>query len=315
METAAGMRDTLQGGGFPRKRRGGMASPADTKRRHHLPLAGVLTIIVSQMNTGKLVRLNRIFGHASGRLCSVAVDHFMTYQDGLPAGLRDMSSTLKAVVKGRPDAVTMQIGMARNAWGEFAGLIPFILQASMLRIDDSAMAQAARPEDAVRLGADAFAIVCLVRGPTEARYMQAVSEAVREAERFEMPVICHIYPRSYDGGAARFSYTPEDIAWAARCAAELGVDVIKVPYCGNVEAYAQIVSASPVRIVAAGGPKTEDLRGALAMMADVVKSGAAGATIGRNIWGFDNITANVKAFKAVIHDGMSPEDALKKVGL
>jgi fructose-bisphosphate aldolase, class I len=267
------------------------------------------------MNTGKLVRLNRIFGHSSGRLCSVAVDHFMGYQEGLPAGLRDVPATLKAVVKGRPDAITMQIGMARNAWSEFAGAVPLILQSSMMRIDDSAMTQAARPEDAVRVGADAFAIACFVRGPTEWRYMQAVADAVREAEAFEMPVICHTYPRSYVGGVARVSFTPEDIAWAARCAAELGVDVIKVPYCGSVDAYAQIVAASPVRIVAAGGPQADSLRGALAMVAEVVKSGAAGATIGRNIWGFDNVTANVKAFKAVIHDGMSPEDALRKAGL
>ena len=49
------------------------------------------------------------------------------------------------------------------------------------------------------------------------------------------------------------------------------------------------------------------------MMADVVKSGAAGATIGRNIWGFANVTANIKAFKAVIHEGMSAEDALEKL--
>jgi class I fructose-bisphosphate aldolase len=57
------------------------------------------------------------------------------------------------------------------------------------------------------------------------------------------------------------------------------------------------------------------MRGALSMMADVVQSGAAGATIGRNIWGFDNVTANVKAFKAVIHEGMSAEDAIRKAGL
>jgi class I fructose-bisphosphate aldolase len=267
------------------------------------------------MNTGKLVRLNRIFGHASGRLCSVAVDHFMGYQDGLPAGLRDIPAALKLIVKGRPDAITMQVGMARTVWKDFAGSVPLIIQSSMLRVDDTAQAQAATPEDAVRLGADGFAIACLVRGPTEWRYMQVVADAVREAERFEMPVICHIYPRSYAGGKVSFSYAPEDIAWAARCAAELGVDVIKVPYCGDVAAYAQIVSDSPVRVVAAGGPKAGDLRGALAMIADVVKSGAAGATIGRNIWGFDNVTANVKAFRAVIHEGMSAEDALRKAGL
>jgi len=267
------------------------------------------------MNTGKLVRLNRIFAHNSGRLCSVAVDHFMIYQDGFPEGLRDVPATLKAVVKGRPDAVTMQIGMAKNAWAPFAGDVPLIIQGSMARFDDSARAQGATPEDAVRLGADAFAIACFVRGATEWEHMQAVADAVRQAERFDMPVICHIYPRTFKDGAVQVSFAPEDIAWATRCASELGVDVIKVPYCGDVQAYAQIVSAAPVRVVAAGGPKAPDLRGSLAMMADVVKSGAAGATIGRNIWGFANVTANIKAFKAVIHDGMSAEDALRKAGL
>ncbi len=204
------------------------------------------------MNTGKLVRLNRIFGHASGRLCSVAVDHFMTYPDGLPEGLRDLPTTLKLVVKGRPDAVTMQIGIARNLWPDYAGVVPMILQASLVRTDDSAMELAATPEDAVRLGADAYALVCFVRGPTEAAYMRAVAGAVREAERYDMPVICHTYPRIFAAGSVRISYAPEDIAWAARCAIELGVDLIKVPYCGNIEAYRQIVSTSPVRIVAAG---------------------------------------------------------------
>ena len=267
------------------------------------------------MNTGKITRLKRIFAHSSGRLCSVAVDHFVGYQDGIPPGLRDMPATLKALVKARPDAITMQVGMARTAWRDFAGVVPLILQASMVRVDDSSMAQAASPEDAVRLAADAYAIACFVRGPTEWRYLQAAAQAVREAERWEMPVIGHFYPRSYAGGAPRVSYTPDDIAWAARCAAELGVDVIKVPYCGDLDAFAEIVRTSPVRVVAAGGPKTADLRAALAMIAEVVKSGAAGATVGRNIWGFDNVTANVKAFKAVVHDGMSAEDALRKAGL
>ena len=267
------------------------------------------------MNTGKLIRLNRIFAHASGRLCSVAVDHFMAYQDSLPTGLRDVPAALKSVVKGRPDAVTMQIGMARKAWAPYAGIVPLIVQASMIRMDDTAMIQAATPEDAVRLGADAFAIACLVHGATESRYMQAVADAVREAERWEMPVICHIYPRVFKDGKAEVSFTPEDIAWATRCASELGVDVIKVPYCGDIAAYSEIVRSAPVRVVAAGGPRTRDVRGALEMMSEVVKSGAAGATIGRNIWGFDNVTANVKAFKAVIHEGMSAEDALRKAGL
>ncbi|HVO40518.1 MAG TPA: aldolase [Spirochaetia bacterium] len=267
------------------------------------------------MNTGKLVRLNRLFSHASGRLCSVAIDHFIIYQEGLPEGLRDVPGTLKAVAKGRPDAVTMHLGFARSTWQSYAGAIPLILQSSLLRVDDNDMAQSATPQDAVVMGADAFAVCCFVRGPTEFRHLQKVADCVRQAARYEMPVVCHVYPRVVTEGKAHISFEPEDISWAVRCAAELGVDVIKVPYCGDVEAYAQIVSDSPVRVVAAGGPKADSLSAALAMAADVVKSGAAGAVIGRNIWGFENVTASIKAFKAVIHDGMSPDDALKKAGL
>jgi class I fructose-bisphosphate aldolase len=266
------------------------------------------------VNTGKLVRLNRLFAHPSGRLCSVAVDHFMGYSAGLPPGLHRMRSTLAAVVAARPDAVTMQRGIASTFWAAHAGAIPLILQATMARPDDSAMELAATPEDAVRAGADAFAVAGYVRGPTEGRYLRSIVDCVREAERFEMPVICHIYPRT-GAGFAEISFAPEDIAWAAHCAAECGVDVVKVPYCGEVSAYADIVEQCPVRLVAAGGPKAKDLRSALAMMAEVRASGAAGATIGRNIWGFPRITGNIAAFKAVLHDGASPDEALRSAGL
>ena len=49
------------------------------------------------MNIGKLIRLNRLFAHPLRRFCSVAVDHFIGYGDGLPSGLRHMTSTLEAV--------------------------------------------------------------------------------------------------------------------------------------------------------------------------------------------------------------------------
>ncbi len=100
-----------------------------------------------------------------------------------------------------------------------------------------------------------------------------------------------------------------------RCAVEVGADVVKTPYCGDVAAYSQIIADCPVPLVAAGGPKADTLRAALEMFALVVKSGARGATIGRNIWGCEQIGAAVHACKAVIHDGRSAEEALKQAGL
>ena len=266
------------------------------------------------MHLGKLVRLNRLFGHPSGRLCSIAVDHLMGYAQGLPPGLRHIRPTLAAIVAAQPDAVTMHKGIAASAWAPYAGRIPLIIQTSLIRPDDSIFEHIATPEDAVRLGADALAIACFVRGRTEAAHLRALADAVREAERFQLPVICHIYPRHMEA-VPRISFEPEDIAWAVRCAVEAGADVVKVPYCGSVEAYAQIVDDCPVPLVAAGGPQSDTLAAALAMMADVVRSGARGATIGRNVWGFEQITAAVLAFKGVIHDELAPAAALERAGL
>lgn len=260
------------------------------------------------MSLGKLVRLNRLFSHPSGRLCSVAVDHFIGYSHGLPPGLRRIKPTLAAIVAGRPDAVTMHKGIAASAWPPYAGLVPLVVQSSAARPDDAAREQVATPEDAVRLGADAFAVAAFVRGPTEGASLRVVADCVREASRFEIPVICHIYPREATTG--KILYTPEDIAWAVRCAVEVGADVVKVPYCGEVQAYGQIVADSPVPVVAAGGPQSGSLLAALEMIAQVVRSGALGATIGRNIWGCERMTAALRAFKAVIHDGSSAVEAL-----
>jgi hypothetical protein len=41
---------------------------------------------VQTMNIGKRIRLNRIFSHPSGRLCSVAIDHFIGYGKLMPGG-------------------------------------------------------------------------------------------------------------------------------------------------------------------------------------------------------------------------------------
>jgi class I fructose-bisphosphate aldolase len=106
------------------------------------------------------------------------------------------------------------------------------------------------------------------------------------------------------------SFKPELVAWAVRCGLECGVDVIKTPYCGDVEAFRQIVSECPVPVIAAGGPKAETIEVALKMAGDVVQSGAKGMTVGRNVWGFSDVTRAVRLFSAVIHDGLEVEKAL-----
>jgi DhnA family fructose-bisphosphate aldolase class Ia len=53
------------------------------------------------MSLGKQIRLNRIFSHPSGRLCSAAIDHFTIYNEGLPGGLQHIAATLEALMAAR----------------------------------------------------------------------------------------------------------------------------------------------------------------------------------------------------------------------
>lgn len=264
---------------------------------------------------GKTIRLNRLFSHRTGRFCSIAVDHFMGYQAGLPSGLRHLPATIEAIVAGQPDAVTMHKGVASSCWPRYAGRLPLIIQSIIGRPDDTADEHMATPEDAVRLGADAFATCAFVRGDTEAAHVRRVADFVRDSAHWDIPVILHVYPRRFTSHGVEISFEAEEIAWAVRCGIESGVDVIKVPFTGDVASYRQIVEECPVPIVAAGGPKAETLRDALAMAGDVMQAGARGLTIGRNVWGFPHITQAVQAFRAVVHEGADADAALLLAGL
>ena len=266
------------------------------------------------MGVGKSVRLNRLFSHPSGRLCSVAVDHFIGYQKGLPPGLTDLPKAIAAVVEGLPDAITMHKGPAMSVWPRFAGRIPLIIEAMDFTVSDSVIECVVTVEEALRLGADALAVAIGVRGSNEGKFLRFLATAVEQAARWDFPIVAHIYPRDFSG-EPKIVFDPENIAWAVRCGIECGADVIKVPYTGDVKSYGQIVAGCPVPLVAAGGPKADTLKDALSLMSGVVAAGARGATIGRNIWGFKQITGAVRAFKAVIHDGKTAQEALQLVGL
>jgi len=266
------------------------------------------------MDLAKRVRLNRLFAHPSKRLCSVAVDHFLGYHTGLPPGLVNLPETIRKLVAGRPDAITMCKGTAKSAWEPYAGQIPLIIQAVCFTADDATIENIARPEEALRLGADAIAVAIGVRGPNEGKFLKILTTMVEEADRMGLPVMSHIYPRDFSNGA-KIVHDPENIAWAVRCGIECGADVIKVPFTGDAKSYRQIIACSPVPVVAAGGPRCDTLASALEMMAKVVESGARGATIGRNVWGTPDATRALVAFRAVIHDRATPAAALKAAGL
>lgn len=250
---------------------------------------------------GKQIRLGRIFSHPSRRILSVAIDHMINYPTHLPPPLRTMEQTLAAIVEGRPDAVTMNKGIAMRLMPPHAGKVPLIVQSMAMRPGDDVFADHASVEEALTLGADAIAVSIFVHCPMEIEFLRHLSRVVEQASRYGLPVIPHIYPLSSGDEKTSVAHDPEAIDYAVRVGLEMGADVVKVPFTGDVASFRDIVSVTPVPVVAAGGPRCETLEEAEAMVRNVAASGAAGATVGRNVWGFVDIPLAISRLKAAIY--------------
>jgi DhnA family fructose-bisphosphate aldolase class Ia len=100
------------------------------------------------------------------------------------------------------------------------------------------------------------------------------------------------------------------IAHVARVGAELGADIVKVPYTGSPETFREVVESCPAPVVMAGGPKAERDEDVLEMVWGAVRAGAMGVTIGRNVFMHENPKAIVRAIRAIVLEGKRPEEAL-----
>jgi fructose-bisphosphate aldolase/2-amino-3,7-dideoxy-D-threo-hept-6-ulosonate synthase len=89
-------------------------------------------------------------------------------------------------------------------------------------------------------------------------------------------------------------------------AAELGATIVKCPYTGDPEGFREVVRSCPVPVLIAGGPKADSDAAVLAMVRGAMEAGAAGASIGRNIFSHRDPLAMTRAIVDVITPGAAP---------
>ena len=92
---------------------------------------------------------------------------------------------------------------------------------------------------------------------------------------------------------------------ACRICAELGAHMVKTYWC---EGFEEVVRATPVPVIVAGGKKTPE-REAITLAANAVRDGAKGVDMGRNIFQSDCPVGMIRAVRAVVHDGATVDDA------
>ena len=153
-------------------------------------------------------------------------------------------------------------------------------------------------EKAASLGATAVGYTIYVGSEHEEEMMREFSRIEDEAHAKDLTVIVWMYPR---GKHVEGKETSRDtVAYAARLALELGADVAKLPYTGDVESFSWVVkNAGKTKVVAQGGAKMEETL-VMAEVEGTMKAGGVGMAIGRNIWQSDDPIGLSKKIAEVI---------------
>ncbi len=267
-------------------------------------------------------RLNRFLG-ADGKCFDVAIDHGFFNEPGFLSGIEDMRDAVATVAQAQPDAVQLSPGMARHLQA-----IPGKDKPSLvLRTDVANIYAKDLPqylfsqivenavEQAVKLDAACLCVNLLLMPNQPEVHAQCVSNIARlkpEADAAGMPLM--VEPLVMQDNAKAGGYMVNGdlalIRTLVRQAVEMGADVIKADPTDDVAEYHKVVeAASGIPILVRGGGRVSDAE-ILQRTTDLMEQGAMGIVYGRNVIQHDHPAAITKALMAIVHEGMSPEDAL-----
>jgi len=247
------------------------------------------------MESGKTRRLGRIF-RDDGKTVVVPMDH------GVPAGavegLADIRKTVSCVAKGGADAVLVHAGVAKTVDTTHLGLILHLSGATRLTNNPNWKTQLCSVKEAVRLGADAVSVHINVGSEHEQNMLQDFSRILEECDDYSMPLLAMMYPR---GPKIQDEHSYEVVSHAVRLGYELGADIVQTNYTGDVEGFRGVVNSVRVPIVVAGGPKANRASECLRTVYESVKAGAAGVSIGRNVFQHKDPALMTRAIAEIVH--------------
>jgi class I fructose-bisphosphate aldolase len=270
-------------------------------------------------------RMNRLFA-SSGKCFDVAIDHGFFNELSFLSGIEDMSRAIETIVAANPDAIQLTVGQA-----ELLQKIPGKQKPSLvLRTDIANVYGSVLPsyifskmvedpvEQALRLDA-ACVVVNLLLLPNQPNlYSQCIDNICKlkpACDKYGMPLMIEplvMQPNDKSGGYM-VDGDIKKILPLVRQARELGADIIKADPCDNVAEYHRIVEAAYVPVLPRGGGRAAD-REIFTRTVELIKQGAKGIVYGRNVIQHSNPKRMTEAFMAIVHRGVSVDEAMKIVG-
>ena len=255
----------------------------------------------SHLDWGMKDRLSRIFNPKSGHTVMLAFDH--GYIMGPTSGLERLDLTIVPLIE-YSDCIMCTRGALRAivppTFNKPVSLRYSAGSTVLTDLNDECLLDI---EEAVRLNTSILAAMVAVGDPKhEALTIRNLTRMVDQGTKYGIPSMGVTAVGKELVRDARY------LGMASRVCAENGAHVIKTYYCDKD--FEQVTNAVPVPIVIAGGKKLAE-RDALEMAYRAIDQGAAGVDMGRNIFQSDCPVGMIQAVRAVVHDGMKPDQAFE----
>jgi DhnA family fructose-bisphosphate aldolase class Ia len=259
----------------------------------------------------KIHRLNHIF-REDKKTFIMAMDHGNGF-NVLPA-MKYPGKIISEIARAGADAFLTTVGLADKFADDFHG------KGIILRLDGSCsfLGSKNKPlqtvvgiEDAIRLGADSVISMGFPGSKWEEQILSDLSRNIHDCNKWGIPLTAEMLPRGFEGGED--SRTPENITFVCRMGAEMGADIIKTEYTGDMESFKELCESVYVPVVILGGSKKVSEEKLLTDIKDAISVGGAGVAMGRNIWNHENPARFASAIARLIHEDCSVEIALKEL--
>ena len=253
-------------------------------------------------------KLEKILNPKTNKTVIIPMDHGVTF--GPIQGLINMRWIIKEVMEGGADAVLLHKGIVKNCFEQY-GKIRLILHLSAstaLGPDSNNKVLVASVEEAKKLKADAVSVHINIGAENEANMLKDLGRVAKDCLESEIPLIAMMYPR---GKKIKSEYDVEAIKHVVRIGAELGADIIKTNYTGDSESFKEVVKSCPVPVVVAGGPKMGTAKEVFQMIRDSMNAGAAGVSIGRNVFQAKDPKNMVRAIVKLVHENLSVHEVMR----
>jgi predicted phospho-2-dehydro-3-deoxyheptonate aldolase len=256
--------------------------------------------------------MEKIFDRRTRKTVMVPMDHGITL--GPVKGLVNVKDIMRCAVDGGANALIMHKGIVKDCYlncPKTSGLIIHLSASTSLSVDPDYKILITTPDEALKLGADAVSVHVNIGSEHEHNMLLDTGLVSKQCEDLGLPLLAMMYPR---GKNIHNQYDADLIAHACRVGAEMGADVVKTNYTGDPDSFKRVIKGCPVPVLAAGGLRTSTDNELLENIAGAMEAGAGGVAIGRNVFMHENPTAMVRRICAVVHENLSPDEALKLRG-